>query len=315
MISIIMGTYNGGKYLKEQINSILNQDFCNWKLFIFDDGSTDNTEEISLKFAQENPDRVFYNKNLIKYGAAGNFFNGIRRVALELAPESKYFCFSDQDDVWVKDKLSRSLAEMQKIEDSSIPTLVYSDVAVTDKTLKVLNNSYFKYLKINPKKIELNYLLMENKLIGGTIMLNKKIIELELEAEKRGLNFKNKAKMHDWWFGLIASSFGKIGRVAGITEYYRQHESNVIGGESFFAYTISRLSRVSEIKKRIYENIEQAEEFLRYFSKDLPEDKSLLLKEFVSIKEVDFFKKRVIVLKNNFFKTGFLRNLALILFL
>lgn len=315
MISIIMGTYNGERYIKEQIISILNQDFCEWKLFIFDDGSTDSTEKIALEFVKKYPDKIFYNKNTVNLGAAGNFFNGTKK-ALELAPENQYFCFSDQDDVWVEDKLTRSLKKLIKAEGKQKqPTLVYSDVAIADKDLNILKNSYFKSAKIDFRKTELNYLLMENKVIGGTVMFNKSLLEIEIDAEKRGLKPEKFAKMHDWWFALIASGFGNIDIIEGFTEYYRQHENNVIGGESFGIYLISRLQKVSEIRKRIRENIEQAEGFLKYFNVSLSEKNIHMIEEFIKLKKVDFFRKRIIIFKNKFLKTGLIRNLALMLFL
>ena len=186
MIAIIMGVYNGEKYIKEQIGSIIAGDCKDWKLFIFDDGSKDNTENIVKEFVRSYPDKIYFEKNRENLGAAGNFFNGTKRVKAELAPEAEYFCFSDQDDVWVEDKLSRSLAKIKEIEGGR-PALVFSDVAITDKNLKVTADSYFKAEKVDNTKIALNYLLMENKFIGGTVMVNKVLVDAELKAEEKGL--------------------------------------------------------------------------------------------------------------------------------
>ena len=216
MIAIIMGTYNGEKYIREQIDSILSQDYRGWKLFIFDDGSKDGTESIVKEYVKSYPDKIFFSKNRENYGAAGNFFNGIREVASLLVPGAEYFCFSDQDDVWVEDKLSRSLAKIMQIEDGE-PALVFSDVAITDKNLTITADSYFEAEKVDKTKISLNYLLMENKLIGGTVMVNRALVNLELKAEEAGLIPYEKAKMHDWWFGLLAAAFGKIGYVEGFS--------------------------------------------------------------------------------------------------
>ena len=280
MIAIIMGVYNGEKYIKEQIGSIIAGDCKDWKLFIFDDGSKDNTDNIVKEFIKNYPDKIYFEKNRENFGAAGNFFNGIKRVARELAPEAEYFCFSDQDDVWVEDKLSRSLAKIKEIEGGR-PSLVFSDVAITDKNLKVTADSYFKAEKVDNTKIALNYLLMENKFIGGTVMVNKALVDAELKAEEKGLLPHKKAKMHDWWFGLIA---------AGI-------------------------SKLKEIRQRIYQNVEQAEEFLLYFEDSLPPDRKRITKEFVKLKDRGFIGRRVSLIKNRFFKSGFIRNIALLIFI
>ena len=314
MIAIIMGVYNGEKYIKEQIGSIIAGDCKDWKLFIFDDGSKDNTEKIVKEFIKNYPDKIYFEKNRENFGAAGNFFNGTKRVKEELAPEAEYFCFSDQDDVWVEDKLSRSLAKIKEIEGGR-PALVFSDVAITDKNLKVTADSYFKAEKVDNTKIALNYLLMENKFIGGTVMVNKALVDAELKAEEKGLLPHKKAKMHDWWLGLIAAGLGRVGEVKGFTEYYRQHGGNVVGGETFGSYFISRISKLKEIRQRIYQNIEQAEEFLSYFGDSLPPDKKRITKEFVKLKDRGFIGRRMSLIKNRFFKSGFIRNIALLIFI
>ena len=313
MIAIIMGTYNGEKYIREQIDSILSQDYRGWKLFIFDDGSKDGTESIVKEYVKSYPDKIFFSKNRENYGAAGNFFNGIREVASLLVPGAEYFCFSDQDDVWVEDKLSRSLAKIRQIEGGEA-ALVFSDVAITDKNLTITANSYFEAEKVDSSKISLNYLLMENKLIGGTVMMNKALINLELKAEEKGLVPGKKAKMHDWWFGLIAAALGRIGYVEGYTEYYRQHGNNVVGGENFNSYFRARLRKMHEIRQRIDDNLSQGEEFMKYFGKELSESDLYIVKEFTALKTKGFIGKRVSIIKNRFLKSGLIRNIALLIF-
>lgn len=312
MIVIVMGTYNGEKYIREQIDSILAQDYVEWRLFVFDDGSKDSTEEIVAEYVRKYPDKIYFQKNKKNFGAAGNFFNGIKEAA-SLSPEAEYFCFSDQDDVWVKDKLSRSLVKIKEIEKGR-PALVFSDVAITDKNLNVTAKSYFEAEKVDRTKLSLNFLLMENKLIGGTVMINKALLEAEFVAEKRGLVPYKKAKMHDWWFGLIAAGLGEIGYVDGFTEYYRQHGNNVVGGESFSSYVIARLSKIDEVRQRINQNIEQGEEFLRYFGDSLSEANLKTVKEFVRLKNMFFWGRKISIIKNKFLKSGFIRNIALFIF-
>ena len=313
MIAIIMGTYNGEKYIKEQIASILTQDYTDWKLFIFDDGSKDDTENIIDEYVKNYPDKICFRRNKVNLGAAGNFFNGIKEVADKYAPKVEYYCFSDQDDVWVKDKLSRSLAKIRQIEDGK-PALVFSDVAITDKNLSITAPSYFEAEKVERTKVSLNYLLMENKLIGGTVMINRTLLEQELKAEENGLVPYKKAKMHDWWFGLLAAGIGKIGYIEGFTEYYRQHENNVVGGGSFNSYVKARIGKIKEIRQRINENIIQGEEFLNYFGEYLKEPELSIAKEFAKLKTKGFFGRRISIIKNRFFKSGLIRNIALFIF-
>ena len=314
MIAIIMGTYNGEKYIKEQIDSILAQDYKEWKLFIFDDSSKDNTETIVNEYVNNYPDKIYFQKNKVNFGAAGNFFNGIKEVATKLATDAEYFCFSDQDDVWVEDKLRRSLAKIRQIENGE-PALVFSDVAITDKNLTITAASYFEAERVDRTKVSLNYLLMENKLIGGTVMINKALVDLELNAEESGLIPYKKAKMHDWWFGLLAAGFGKIGYIDGFTEYYRQHEHNVVGGSNFISYIKARISKMHENRLRIRENITQGEEFLKYFGEYLTEPKLGIAKEFVALKTKGWLGRKISIIKNKYLKSGIIRNIALLIFI
>lgn len=316
MISIIMGTYNGEKYIREQLESIISQDFAGWKLFIFDDGSKDATERIVGEYILNYPEKIYYSKNTTNLGAARNFLNGLGEAARLSALESEYFCFADQDDVWVSDKLSRSLAKITEIEgEDKTPALVFSDVAITDSSLRVTAESYFAAERVNRRRTELNYLLMENKLIGGTVMINKALAEIELAGEREKRGIPERLRMHDWWLGLLAAAFGKIGFIEGITEYYRQHENNVVGGENFLAYLISRVNGFSQNRQRLYSCVTQGEEFLKYFGAGLSADKLSVMNKFVRLKYDGFFEKRASIVKNGFLKSGALRNLALMIFI
>lgn len=316
MISIIMGTYNGERFLREQLDSILSQEETNWKLYIFDDGSKDKTEFIAKEYEKRYPEKIFFFKNKENHGAKGNFFQGLNRVFRELNPESEYVAFSDQDDVWYENKLSLVLSKMKEMErEKKLPSAVFSDVRLTDWNLKEKADSYFEAAGLDETKVDFASLLMENKAIGGTMLINRALIEKELSSEKREKSYPKKAKMHDWWFMLMAAAFGKIGYVKEPTEAYRQHESNVVGGASFFAYLKERVLRFREIKGRLDENVSQGEEFLRFFEKDLSEESLRILKDFVRLKESGFFGKRTILIKHRFYKSGFIRNLALFIFI
>lgn len=101
-IAILMASYNGERYIKEQIESIINQDFSNWHLFISDDGSTDNTLSLEKSYQKKFPQKITVIENKTnKHGSKYNFFNLVNIV---LSEKYNYFMFSDQDDVWKKIK-------------------------------------------------------------------------------------------------------------------------------------------------------------------------------------------------------------------
>lgn len=316
MISIIMGTYNGGVFLSEQIESILAQAATDWRLFIFDDGSSDDTEAIARAYEEKFPEKIKFFRNEANHGAKGNFFQGLMRVFKKEAPDSEYFAFSDQDDVWDRKRLSLGLEKMKEVEgDGSLPVAVFSDVKLVNKELEVLKESYFSTAKLDKKKLDFASLLMENKAIGGTMLLNSRMVRLEAEAEEKMGTYPKKAKMHDWWFALLGSGLGRVGFIEEATEAYRQHETNVVGGESFFSYVKNRIFSFTEIRKRLIQNVSQGEEFFSYFSPHLSASKKEVLEDFISLKESGFLRRRRLIVKHGFYKSGFVRNIGLFLFL
>lgn len=312
MISIIMGTYNGEKYLREQVDSILAQDMKDWRLFIFDDGSKDGTEKIASEYEKEHRGKIFFFKNQENYGAKGNFFQGLSHVLNDAAPESEYFAFSDQDDVWDENKLSLAVAEMQRIKGEKVlPCAVFSDVRLTDESLTVTAPSYFDSAHLRKDKLDFASLLMENKAIGGTMMINHKMAKLHETAKKRAGGQPKRAKMHDWWFALIGAALGEVRFINRPTEKYRQHGENEVGGEGFYSYLKERLTGFSRLRYMLYENLSQGEEFLEFFKQELSFEKKEILDDFIKIKKSGFLKRRRLLQKRGFYKSGFLRNLAL----
>ncbi len=123
-IDILMATYNGERFLREQIDSILEQSFSDFRLLISDDLSKDNTREILNEYVKKDRRVIVFlqNKNL---GTVQNFEFLMQKV------ESKYFMFSDQDDIWQKDKIEKSL---EKIEETK-SDLVYTNLQVVDQNI------------------------------------------------------------------------------------------------------------------------------------------------------------------------------------
>ena len=164
-IDILMATYNGEKYLREQIDSILNQTYSDFKLLISDDFSQDSTREILHEYAKKD-DRVIVflqNENL---GVTKNFEFLMKKV------ENEYFMFADQDDFWQKDKIQKSIEKMHD-EDCD---LVYTNLEVVNQDLKLVNESYWK-LKGFEKKISIfapegTRLLLKHKNEGEDIEIH-----------------------------------------------------------------------------------------------------------------------------------------------
>lgn len=216
-IDILMATYNGEKYLREQLDSILEQSFSDFRLLISDDASNDSTRDILNEYVgKDNRVIVFLqNKNL---GVVKNFELLMEKV------ESEFFMFADQDDVWQKDKIKNSI---EKLEETNCD-LVYTNLEVVNENLDLINKSYWK-LKGFEKKIKYNNfesLYLNNYITGCTMLVKSKWLDKILP-----LPTKSKYILHDYWTALIVSRFGKITCIEEPQVKYRQHISNSIGSK------------------------------------------------------------------------------------
>ena len=170
VIDILMATYNGEKYLREQIDSILNQTYSNFRLLISDDCSKDGTRKILEEYEKkDNRIIVFYQeKNL---GYVKNFEFLLTKV------ENEIYALSDQDDVWNSDKVEKSV---KKLKDSNAD-LVFTDLEVVNEKLETLYPSYNDYMIFSRKisKFTNSYLLeyLYNTITGCTLVSKKKFLD------------------------------------------------------------------------------------------------------------------------------------------
>lgn len=215
-IDILLATYNGEKYLKEQIESILNQTYKNIQIIISDDCSKDRTKDILKEYESNEKIKVFYQeKNL---GYVKNFEFLLKQV------ESNIYMLSDQDDVWKKEKVEKTV---EKLKQENLD-LVFGDLEVVDENLNTICKSYNKYMHLNNKieKYLKDYRLqyMYNCMTGCTIASKKEWLDKILP-----LPTNSKYMIHDYWIGLIIALNGKVGYLKEPYILYRQHGNNQVG--------------------------------------------------------------------------------------
>lgn len=222
-VAILLATYNGEKYITEQLDSIAHQTYHDYCCYIHDDGSTDGTRELVLNYCKRNPEQFRYVEGPSCGGAKYNFF-----FLMENIQNEKYIMFSDQDDYWMPEKVEVTLRTMQEEENngqnSTEYICVYSNLEVVNTYLSMINTSFYKYSGKQPLKNDLKSLIMTNVVVGCTMMINRKLLEKALELKNRELLF-----MHDWWIALIASASGKMIFIDKPLIKYRQHSGNVVG--------------------------------------------------------------------------------------
>ena len=230
-VEILLATYNGAQYLREQLESIVNQDYEDWVVRVCDDASTDDTYDILKEYQEEYPDKFILEKNEQGFGSAKkNFMNLIKNST------GDYVMCCDQDDVWLSNKISLTLQKMKESEQGEMPVLVHTDLKVVDANLNVLSESFFEHSNFR-KEFELNEILIQNFVTGCTMMLNRPMVTLMSRVETY-----DKILMHDWVASILATSVGKVTFVDTPTMLYRQHAVNSVGAKKYgFALFVSKL--------------------------------------------------------------------------
>lgn len=250
-IAILLSTYNGDKYLSSQIDSIFKQTNQDWIIYIRDDGSTDKTLEIISSFQIRYSNIVLIEDRKSK-GACQSFLSLLRIV------DADYYMFCDQDDVWLPNKVERTLHEMQRAERECdyAPVAVCTDLTLVDSDLKVIEPSMWRFSGLYPLYLkEWKYLQVCNIFTGCTMMINK-------AARLLCMKDSSKAKMHDSWIGLnVAANGGCIAPIEEPLILYRQHSSNVLGSppQPGKTYYLKKLKSLIKMLSGIYSQYKVAD--------------------------------------------------------
>jgi glycosyltransferase involved in cell wall biosynthesis len=298
MVDIVIATYNGEKYLREQLDSIINQTYKNIKIYIRDDGSKDNTVNIIKEYVEEYPEKIVYITDNVKCGSAkSNFMQAMKYTS------SEYIMFSDQDDIWLPEKIRHSLIRMKKIENRygpDIPILVFGSYRPVDEHLNYIKG---KEKKRQEAKYKLNFsnLLVQNYVNGCLMIINRKLAELMGE-------YNDGILMHDWWAALIAAGAGKINHIDEVMMLYRQHTDNVVGSVDVksFKYRIGKLKDPKTKDASSY-YFRQAELLYCRCKSNLSEKNRKLLKQFIELYHKKKRDKIIGLIKGNYLKSDFVR--------
>ncbi|MEE3392590.1 MAG: glycosyltransferase family 2 protein [Lachnospiraceae bacterium] len=259
-IVVLMSTYNGSRYLKEQLDSIFSQDVedhhVSLKLLVRDDGSKDATLSILQLYKKKYPFKIEYysGKNL---GVIGSFFDLMKK-----AEDADYYAFSDQDDVWDSDKLSSAIDIIDQMDTTSkglkIPFLYACAPELVSEDLEEIHSNIDR---TSPDP-EFENALVENICIGCTEVFNDVLLKLVRETSP------DFTIMHDWWLYLTASCFGKVFFDDEPHIKYRQHHGNALGMNS--SHIKEFIDRVKRFKQDRNDLSMQAAAFVKsYTGKDL----------------------------------------------
>lgn len=214
LVSIVLATCNGARYLTQQIQSILVQTYRNLEVIISDDCSDDETLSIAQKFASEdNRVRVFCNER--RLGVGPNFLKAMERS------RGEFICFCDQDDSWRNDKVEL-LAGL--ISNSAQTMMVYSDLEVCDEALNRVHASFWNLSTIHPVKGLLDErILLRNLTPGCSMMFRREVKDMMLRTPNEG------PLLHDHFAFVTSCGMGRVSFTTERLVKYRQHRKNVIG--------------------------------------------------------------------------------------
>ena len=285
-IDILMATYNGEKYIENQILSLQQQTHKNWILYIRDDGSTDSTLEILENFSKsDNRIKIIKDSLGCNLGAGKNF------IALTKYSLSEYVIFCDQDDIWFEKKLELLLKFMLEKSKEYIPTLVYCDgygYSENEGIITIPSISTYHAKNLN------QFLFFNAGYQGCSVMFNK-------ELNNVCSNYKaDYFYMHDDVVSLIAHTFGEVYFLPKKLMLYRQHSKNVTGNIDITFKGF--LKRVFNTKSFVLSKKHYDEKLSFYEAyKDMIEDKDKkLFESYMVFPKRNLLSRLVIIIMNNF---------------
>ena len=271
-VQVLLSSYNGEQYIKEQLDSILKQNDVKVELLIRDDGSTDRTIEILREYEKKwNNIQVIYGKNV---GVIESFFTLIENASME----KEYIAFSDQDDIWLPEKLIRAVRQMKVGQ----PMVYCSAKQLVDATLHPLPSG----ISYKTVKTTLENALVENMCTGCTCVINREILQL-LQGRKPQFTI-----MHDFWIYLVGTCFGTVIYDKESYILYRQHGNNTLGSASSLLGHYKR--RVKNFRKNRGKLTKQAKEFLKIYAEMMTEQNKNLVEDFVGSKRNISLRKKLL---------------------
>ena len=235
-IDILLATYNGSKYLHEQLDSILSQSYGNINVIIRDDGSSDNTVMIIKEYEQKDNRVKLLNDNLGNLGFVRNFEELMKNST------SEYLMFSDQDDIWYNNKVETSYTRIKAIEETngkSCPILVHTNSKIMNYEKQTKSLFISDYAKNSSFENSFFNFFVQ----GSTMLINESL-------KREALPFSKEVYLHDRYLHLIAEFIGIRAYIDTPTMDYRQHSNNEIG---------SRVNIIDKIKNKRYFNLEDRE--------------------------------------------------------
>ncbi len=283
-VDILMATYNGGRYLRNQLLSLQQQTYEDWTLFVRDDGSTDNTVSILHRFA-EFDQRIKIIEDSSQQLGPGRNFMGLTKYS-----NADYICFCDQDDIWFEKKIELLLDFSKNNFQKDIPCLAYSDAyGYSDAEGIITANSVSRSHAQNLRE----FLFINGGYQGCSMIFNKRLC---IMAARYRADY---CFLHDDVVSLLAHCFGRVYFLPKKLMLWRQHESNVTGNlldiRSYLKRALNR--NLCVLSKKHY--IEK-ESFYNAYKNDLDYDARRLFEAYLDFPKKSLLKRIILITQNGF---------------
>jgi glycosyltransferase involved in cell wall biosynthesis len=294
-VAILMCTKNGAKFLGEQLKSIAAQTHTNWSLFVSDDGSADETNEIVARFARDRSQRIILRQGPGK-GVCVNFLS----LATDPSIEADYFAFSDQDDIWHQNKLQRALDWFVTVPDH-IPGMYCGRTE-----LVTADGQSYGLSPLFTRPPAFQNALVQNLGGGNTMVFNraaKKILEDVGRIE---------VVLHDWWlYQLVSAAGGAIRYDPQPTLKYRQHPHSLIGSNLGWHARFVRIRMAFSGRFRDWNttNIAALESVPRHLI--APQNRRVLT-SFAQARTAALFRRLTYLKRSGVYRQTFLDNIGLV---
>lgn len=311
-IDILLATYNGARFLSEQLASLERQTHSDWRLLVRDDGSSDG----SLDMVREWSKGISRPVEIIEDGRTG-LGASLNFAALLEQSDAPYFACCDQDDVWLPEKLEVMLASLRQAEQRGSkdgPIMAYSDLRVVDADLNLIAESFREFSRrprLYPGR-ELRQVMMHNVVTGCASLGNAAVRE-------EALPIPPEASMHDWWLAMVAAGLGQLVWVPQAKILYRQHGGNTLGANpndplSQIRYVAGNLREaIARSRKLLADTQKQAGAFVARYGEALPREDCAILESYSRLPEMGIAKRKEFFLRNKMLEDNIVKNMPFLL--
>lgn len=297
LVAVLLCTYNGEKFLAEQLESIERQTHSNWTLTVSDDGSTDATHVLLDAYKS----RLGETRCVIEHGPAKGFSANFLSLTCRANIQADFYAWSDQDDVWYDDKLQRAIERLKHVP-AHVPALYCGRTELTHE-----RGEHMGYSPLFARAPSFANALVQSIGGGNTMVLNHAAVLLLREA---GANVK--IVSHDWWtYLLVAGCGGVVVYDPEPAIFYRQHDGNLIGGNANWAARLVRLRMVFQGRFREWNELNIAA--LQSVQSRLTPQNNEIFMRFSAARNKSFLARFIELKRSGVYRQTLLGNLGLVL--